>query len=95
MSYGGRPTELINRVLRIFVAMCLIPLSLKFSKMKKEYRTAIIAGVFAGVTVTLIKRVMQGSFSWTFLILSVIVNPLAIITGLKMREKRERAQRRE
>jgi len=38
MSYGGRPTELINRVLILFVSIYLIPLSLyKFSKM--EYIT--------------------------------------------------------
>ncbi len=35
MSYGGRPTELINRVLILFVSIYLIPLSLyKFSKLK-------------------------------------------------------------
>jgi len=35
MSYGGRPTELINRVLILFVSIYLIPFSLyKFSKMK-------------------------------------------------------------
>jgi len=35
MGYGGRPTELINRVLILFVSIYLIPLSLyKFSKLK-------------------------------------------------------------
>ena len=35
MSYGGRPTELIIKVLKLFVSIYLIPLSLyKFSKMK-------------------------------------------------------------
>ncbi len=39
MSYGGRPTELINRVLILFVSIYLIPLSLyKFSKLKYEIK---------------------------------------------------------
>lgn len=57
--------------------------------MQKEYRNAIIGGSCAGVVNAIIFFIIQGYFSWTFLILSVIVYPLAILVGLKMREKRE------
>ena len=57
--------------------------------MREEYRNAIIAGFFGGVTNAIIFSIIRGEFSWTFLILSVIVYPLAILVGLKMREKRE------
>jgi len=58
-------------------------------KLKKEYRDAIIAGVCAGVVSGIIYSIGRSEFSWTFLILSVIGYPLAIITGLKLREKRK------
>ena len=57
--------------------------------MKKEYRNSIIAGVCAGVVSGIIYSIGRGEFSWTFLILSVILSPLALITGLKLREKRK------
>ena len=57
--------------------------------MRKEYRNAIIGGSCVGVTNAIIFFIIQGYFSWTFLILSVIVYPLAILVGLKMREKSE------
>ena len=57
--------------------------------MREEYRNAIIAGVCAGVVNAIIFSIILGEFSWTYLILSVIVYPIAILTGLKMREKRK------
>ena len=56
---------------------------------QKEYRNAIIGGSCAGVVNGIIYSIGRGEFSWTFLILSVIVYPIAILTGLKMREKRK------
>ena len=56
---------------------------------QKEYRNAIIAGVCAGVVSAIIFFIIQGYFSWTYLILSVILSPLALLVGLKMREKRK------
>lgn len=57
--------------------------------MRKEYRNAIIGGILGGVTNGVIFYIIRGYFSWTFLILGVIFGPLALLTGLKMREKRE------
>ena len=57
--------------------------------MREEYSNAIIAGFFGGVVNAIIFSIIRGSFSWTFLILSVIVNPIALLTGHKMREIRE------
>ena len=57
--------------------------------MREEYRNTIIAGFFGGVVNAIIFSIIRGEFSWTFLILSVIVNPIALLTGHKMREKRE------
>ena len=56
---------------------------------QKEYRNAIIAGVCAGVVNAIIFSIILGEFSWTYLILSVIVYPIAILTGHKLREKRK------
>jgi uncharacterized membrane protein len=57
--------------------------------MRKEYRNAIIGGISGGVVSAIIFFIIQGYFSWTFLILSVILSPLALLVGLKMRKKRE------
>ncbi len=57
--------------------------------MREEYRNAMIAGFFGGVVNAIIFSIIRGEFSWTFLILSVIVNPIALLTGHKMREKGE------
>ena len=57
--------------------------------MRKEYRNVIIGGILGGVVSAIIFSVILDYFSWTFLILSVILSPLALVVGLKMREKRE------
>jgi len=57
--------------------------------MRKEYRNAIIGGSCAGVVSAIIFSIIRGYFSWTYLILNVILSPLALITGLKLREKRK------
>ena len=57
--------------------------------MRKEYRNAIIGGSCGGVVSAIIFFIIQGYFSWTYLILSAILSPLALLVGLKMREKRK------
>jgi len=57
--------------------------------MRKEYRNAIIGGFFGGVVSAIIFSIIRGQFSWTYLILNVILSPLALLVGLKMREKRK------
>ena len=57
--------------------------------MRKKYRNAIISGIGGGVTVAIIRSIILGQFSWTYLILIVILSPLALLVGLKMREKRK------
>lgn len=61
--------------------------------MRKEYRDAMIGGICGGVVSAIIFSIIRGQFSWTYLILSVILSPLALLTGLKMREKREEPDR--
>ena len=60
-----------------------------------EYRNAIIAGICGGVVNAIVFSIIRGQFSWTFLILSVIVNPFALLIGLKMRASKEENKRRE
>ena len=55
----------------------------------RKYRNAIIGGIGGAVVNSIIFLIIRGYFSWTFLILSVILFPLALLVGLKMREKRE------
>ena len=57
--------------------------------MRKEYRDTIIGGFFGGVVSAIIFSIIRGQFSWTYLILNVILSPLALLVGLKMREKRK------
>ena len=60
-----------------------------------EYRNAIIVGVCVGVVNAIVFSIIRGQFSWTFLILGVIVNPFAFLIGLKMRASKEENKRRE
>jgi len=52
--------------------------------MRKEYRNAIIGGVGAAVVSAIISFIIRGQISWTFTIISSIVNPFAYLLGLKM-----------
>ena len=60
-----------------------------------EYRNAIIAGICGGVVNAIGFYIIRGQFSWTFLILGVIVFPFAFLIGLKMRARKEENKRRE
>jgi len=63
--------------------------------MRKEYRNAIIGGIFGGVVNAILFSIIRGQFSWTFLIINVIVFPFALFIGLKMRDRKEKDQWRE
>ncbi len=68
--------------------------------MRKEYRDAIIAGIVVAVLSTILKFILQGQFSWTFLIITSVVYPFGHLIGSRLykrleAKKEEDVQRRE
>ena len=63
--------------------------------MKEKYRNAIIAGVCSGVTIGIISSIVRDQFSWTYLIVSTTLAPLALLIAHKLRERRGKDQLRE
>ena len=68
--------------------------------MKKEYRDAIISGIGVTIVNTMIKIIIRGQFSWTFVIFGSVVYSFAFLIGLRLykrkeAKKEEAVQRRE
>jgi len=68
--------------------------------MLEEYRNAIIAGIGVAVVNTILKFIIRGQISWTFVIISSVVYPFAYLIGLRLykrkeAKKEEAVQRRE
>ena len=57
--------------------------------MRKEYRNAIIAGIGVAVINTILKFIIRGQISWTFVLGSSIVYPFAYLIGLRLHKRRE------
>ena len=57
--------------------------------MREEYRNAIIAGIGVAVVSTILKFIIQGHFSWTFLITTSVVYPFGYLIGLKLYKRLE------
>ena len=57
--------------------------------MQKEYRDAIIVGIGVAVINTILKFIIRGPFSWTFVFSSSIVYPFAYLIGLRLHKRRE------
>ena len=57
--------------------------------MQKEYRDAIIRGIFVTMIVAVFSFIIRGQVSWTFVIIFSVVNPLAYLIGCRLFKKRK------